>query len=265
MGELSFFLGIEAIQSDHGLYLSQRCYILDLLIRSKMDKAKPCVTPMLTSQSLIKFACIPFHDPHLYRSVVGGLQYLSFTQPDLAFAVHKVSKYMQNPMEPHWAVVKRILRYLNTISHALLIQPTTDLKLHTFSDADWASDHGDRSTEVEYKALANAATKIQWIKYLLTNLCVPIAHSLILWCDNIGATYLASNPLFHARTKHIEIDFHYVHDQVLRGQLHVQFVSTKDQYADALTKPLTSSRLSLTLIVNGRLERDGTTVVGSIK
>ena len=100
---------------------------------------------------------------------------------------------------------------------------------------------------------------------MLTNLCVPIAHSLILWCDNIGATYLASNPLFHARTKHIEIDFHYVHDQVLRGQLHVQFVSTKDQYADALTKPLTSSRLSLTLIVNGRLERDGTTVVGSIK
>ena len=144
MGELSFFLGIEAIRSDHGLYLSQRRYILDLLIRSKMDKAKPCVTPMLTSQSLIKFACIPFHDPHLYRSVVGGLQYLSFTQPDLAFAVHKVSKYMQNPMEPHWAVVKRILRYLNTISHALLIQPTTDLKLHTFSDADWASDHGDR-------------------------------------------------------------------------------------------------------------------------
>ena len=150
MGELSFFLGIEAIQSDHGLYLSQRCYILDLLIRSKMDKAKPCVTPMLTSQSLIKFACIPFHDPHLYRSVVGGLQYLSFTQPDLAFAVHKVSKYMQNPMEPHWAVVKRILRYLNTISHALLIQPTTDLKLQTSSDANWASNCDDRRSVHAY-------------------------------------------------------------------------------------------------------------------
>ena len=94
MGELSFFLGIEAIRSDHGLYLSQHRYILDLLIRSQMDKAKPCVTPMSTSQSLIKFSCIPFHDPHLYRSVVGGLQYLSFTRPDLAFVVHKVSKYM---------------------------------------------------------------------------------------------------------------------------------------------------------------------------
>ena len=91
IGELSFFLGIEAVQSDHGLYLSQRRYILDPLIRSKMDKAKPYVTPMSTSQPLIKSAGIPFHDPHLYRSVVGGLQYLSFTQPDLAYALIKLA------------------------------------------------------------------------------------------------------------------------------------------------------------------------------
>ena len=80
---------------------------------------------------------------------------------------------------------------------------------------------------------------------MLTDLRVPIAHSPILWCDNIGATNLTSNPLFHTRTNHIEIDFHYVRDQVLRGQLHVQFVSTKDQYVDALTKSLTSSRFLL--------------------
>ena len=73
MSELSVFLGIEAIRSDHGLYLSQHCYILDLLIRSKMDKVKPCVTPMSTSQALIKSNGIPFHNPYLYQSVVGGL------------------------------------------------------------------------------------------------------------------------------------------------------------------------------------------------
>ena len=162
MGELSFFLGIEAICSDHGLYLSQHRYILDLLIRSQMDKAKPCVTPMSTSQPLIKFVGIPFHDPHLHRSIVGGLQYLSFTRPDLAFVVHKVSKYMQNPIEPHWATVKRILRYLkNTISHALLIQPIIDLKLHTFSDADWASDRDDRRSIGAY--------------------CVYLGNNLISW------------------------------------------------------------------------------------
>ena len=66
MSELSFFLGIEAIRSNHGLYLSQHRYILDFLIHSKMDKAKPCVTPMSTSQPLIKSAGIPFHDTHLY-------------------------------------------------------------------------------------------------------------------------------------------------------------------------------------------------------
>ena len=86
---------------------------------------------------------------------------------------------------------------------------------------------------------------------MLTDLRVPIVHSPILWCDNIEATYLTSNPLFHARTKHIEIDFHYIRDQVLRGQLHVQFVSTKDQYADALTKSLPSSRF---LLLHGNLK-----------
>ncbi|KAL6312078.1 hypothetical protein AAG906_022071 [Vitis piasezkii] len=229
MGELSFFTGIEAIRSDHGLYLSQRHYILDLLIRSQMDKAKPCVTPMSTSQSLIKFAGIPFHDPHLYRSIVGGLQYLSFTRPDLAFAVHKVSKYMQNPMEPHWAVVKRILRYLkNTISHALLIQPITDLKLHTFSDADWAFDHGD-------EVFAHRS---------LCSNC-PFSDSLV---RQHRSNLFDRNPLFHALTKHIEINFHYVHDQVLRGQLHVQFVSTNDQ-----------------MQIKWKIGEDGTAVVKSIK
>jgi hypothetical protein len=77
---------------------------------------------------------------------------------------------------------------------------------------------------------------------VLNDLGVPSVHSPILWCDNIGATYLTSNPIFHARTKHIEIDFHYVRDQVMRGQLIVRFISSKDQYADALTKPLPSVR-----------------------
>jgi histone deacetylase 1/2 len=248
MGELNYFLNNEAIRTDDGLYLSQRRYILDLLMRSKMDKAKPCLTPMSTSLPLSKFAGITFHDPSLYRSIVGGLQYLSFTRPDIAFAIHKVSKFMHNPMEMHWAVVKRILRYLkHTISHSLLIQPTTNVTLQTFSDADWASDPDDRrsvgaycvylgnnlvswsckqqqtvtrsSTESEYKALANVAAELQWIKLVLNDLGVPFVHSPILWCDNIGATYLTSNPIFHARTKHIEIDFHYVRDQVMRGQL----------------------------------------------
>jgi len=256
LGELSFFLGVEAIRSDEGLYLSHRRYILDLLLRSKMDKSIPSITPMSTFQILNKSDGAPFHDPYLYRSIVGGLQYLSFTKPELAFAIHKVSKYMHDSKEPHWVAVKRILRYLKeTISHAILIQPDHLLQLQTFSDADWASDQDDKrsigvysvylgknliswsckkqpvarsSTEAEYKALANAAAEIQWLKTLLSDLHVSTIHPPILWCDNIGAIYLTSNPLFHARTKHIEIDFHYVRDQVLNGQLNVRLISTKD-------------------------------------
>ena len=85
-------------------------------------------------------------------------------------------------------------------------------------------------------------TEIQWIKSVLNDLGVPIIRSPILWCDNIRATYFTSNPLFHARTKHIEIDFHYVRDQVFRQQLNVRFISSKDQYVDALTKSLPSIR-----------------------
>jgi hypothetical protein len=156
----------------------------------------------------------------------------------------------------------------------LLIQLSTAAKLHCFSDADWAFDRDDRrsdgafcvylgknliswgckqqqqtvarsSTEAEYKALANAAAEIKWMESLLPDLHVQLVQPPILWCDNIGATYLTSNLLFHARTKHIEIDFHFVRDQVLRGQLRVQFVSSKDQYADALTKSLSSTRFLL--------------------
>jgi hypothetical protein len=274
LGELSFFFDVEAIRSDEGLYLSQRRYILDLLLCSKMDKYRSSVTPMSMSQILNKLDGAPFHDPHLYRSIVGGLQYLSFTRPELAFAIHKVNKYMHDPKEPHWVAVKRILRYLKeTIFHALLIQPDHLLQLQTFNDADWASDQDDirsisaycvylgknliswsckqqptvarSSTEAKYKALANAAVEIQWLKTLFSDLHVSIIHPPILWCDNIGATYLTSNPLFHARTKHIEIDFYYVRDQVLNGQLNVRLISTEDQYADALTKPLSSQRFKL--------------------
>ena len=80
--------------------------------------------------------------------------------------------------------------------------------------------------------------ELTWFKLILHKLGLPPQHSLILWCDNIGATYLTSNPIFHARTKHIEIDFHFVRDQVCNKELMVQFISSKDQLTDALANPL---------------------------
>ena len=101
------------------------------------------------------------------------------------------------------------------------------------------------STEVEYKTLVNATAKVKCLRALLYELRTPVPRSLVLWCDNIGATYLSSNPVFHTRTKHDEIDFHFVKDMVANGSLVIHFLSSKDQLADIFTKHLSSSRFAL--------------------
>ena len=191
------------------------------------------------------------------------------TRPDLAFAVNKVCQYLRAPRSTHWAAVKRILRYVKaTISHGLLMRPDTRSSglLSAFSDADWAGSADDRrstggyaifyggnlvawsarkqatasrsSTESEYKSLANATAELIWVQALLDELGVSQHSPLVLWCDNIGATFLSSNPVFHARTKHIEVDYHFVRERVAQKLLQIRFISSKDQLADIFTKPL---------------------------
>jgi hypothetical protein len=139
-----------------------------------------------------------------------------------------------------------------------------------FSDVDWAGSINDRrstggfatyygdnivswsarkqatvsrsSTEAEYKSMANATAGVIWLQSLLAELGVKLKESPCLWCDNLGATYLSANPVFHARAKHIEIDFHFVRERVARRQLQVRFISTKDQIADGFTKALPTSK-----------------------
>jgi hypothetical protein len=137
-----------------------------------------------------------------------------------------------------------------------------------FSDADWAGCVDDRrstcgfavflgsnlvswsarkqpmisrsSTEAEYKSIANVATEIMWIQTLLDELGIPHPPTTSVWCDNLGATYLSANPVFHARNKHIEVDYHFFREQVTRKQLNIRFISTKDQLADGFTKAISA-------------------------
>jgi histone deacetylase 1/2 len=208
-----------------------------------------------------------------YRSTVGSLQYLTLTRPDLSFAVNKVCQFLSSPTEVHWESVKRILRYVRgTIDTGLHIQKSSSSLLSIFTDADWAGNVDDRrstggfavffgpnlvswsarkqptvsrsSTEAEYKALANGTAEGTWIQSLLKELRISQPRAPVLWCDNLGATYLAANPVFHARTKHIEVDFHFVREKVALGALDIRFVSSQDQVADAFTKPLTKVTLA---------------------
>lgn len=273
LGPLHFFLGIQVTSHSKGVTLSQPQYIRDLLIRSKMDGAKPCSTPFSPGDPLSKFGGNPMADPHTYRSIVGALQYATITRPDISYAVNKASQFMHSPSEEHWLAVKRILRYLKgTIHLGLHVSATSSLDLHAYSDADWAGCPDDRrstsgfcvflgsnllswgskkqstvsrsSTEAEYRSMAGACTELVWLQQLLRELHVPLKSNPILWCDNLGATFLASNPVFHARTKHIEIDYHFVREKVANKQLAVRFISSKDQLADLFTKALSGTRLA---------------------
>ena len=163
------------------------------------------------------------------------------------------------------------MRYLeDTVSHGLFLCRNSSHHLTAYSNADWAGCPVDRrstngfciylgsnliswssrkqptvarsSTEAEYKAIANATAELLWIQSLQRDLHVSLSHPPVLWCDNIGATYLTANPVLHARTKHVEIGFHFVRDRVANKTLDVRFISGKDQLANVLTKPLVASR-----------------------
>ncbi|KAJ1698432.1 hypothetical protein LUZ63_006944 [Rhynchospora breviuscula] len=295
LGPLHYFLGIEAVLQSDGLLLTQTKYIKDLLLKTKMHNAKSCTTPIATYITLSKEEGEPFDDPHLYRSVVGALQYATLTRPDISYAVNKVSQFMQSPTIIHWTAVKRILRYLcGTPTHGLLIHSSSSLAIHAYSDSDWAGCPDDRrstsgfciylgsnliswsakkqptvsrsSTEAEYRSLALTCTEILWLQYLLQEINVNLPNPPTLWCDNIGATFLASNPMFHARTKHIEIDYHFVRERIAAQELRVLFICSKDQIADVMTKPLSTNRFTFlrnklnvftnTLVCGGGIAQD---------
>ncbi|XP_028965114.1 uncharacterized mitochondrial protein AtMg00810-like [Malus domestica] len=265
LGDLHYFLGLQISHTAEGLFVSQSKYISELVAKVDLQACKPCATPCLPCHRLLKDDGKPYHSPDQYRSIVGALQYLTFTRPDIAFFVNQACQFMHNPMESHVIVVKRIIRYLKgTPDYGLHFKPGP-LSLLSYSDADWAGDPNDRrstsgfivflgsnpiswsskkqytvsrsSTEAEYRALAITAAELSWIRQLLCDLHI-LSHAPMIHCDNISAIALSTNPVFHAKSKHIEIDYHFVCEKVTRGDLHVQHVSSADQFADIFTKGL---------------------------
>ncbi|KAH9668128.1 retrovirus-related pol polyprotein from transposon RE1 [Citrus sinensis] len=280
LGLVSYFLGIEVSYTDHGMHLSQTKYIKDLLAKASMQNCKETETPFSTGYKLERAAKgllgAEFENPTLYRSIVGGLQYLILTRPDIAYSVHKLSQYLSAPTLQHWLACKKVLRYLQaTITHGLYIQQEGTLEtigLTGYSDADWACDIDDRksigayciflgnnlvswsskkqaivaqsSTESEYRALSAASSELTWLQSLFFELKIIKLPTPVLWCDNQGAGDLAKNPVFHSKSKHIELDVHYIRDKVLNKELEVRYIPTEEQVADVLTKPLSFPKFS---------------------
>ncbi|XP_019086271.1 PREDICTED: uncharacterized protein LOC109126850 [Camelina sativa] len=215
--ELQYFFGIEAKRGPVGLHLSQQKYVIDLLTKTNMFGAKPVTTPMSTTPKLTLRLGTPLSDPTEFRAVVGSLQYLAFTRPDISYAVNCLSQFMHQPTLDHWMAVKRVLRYLaGTSDYGILLRRGSNRSLHAYTDANWAGDYDDyvsangytvylgthhiswsskkqqsishSSTEAEYRSVANTSTELTLICSLLQELGLSLSRVPVIYCNNIGAT-----------------------------------------------------------------------------
>ncbi|OMO89257.1 hypothetical protein CCACVL1_07965 [Corchorus capsularis] len=274
LGPLHYFLGVSVTPFDGGILLHQAQYARELLDRALMHNCKPISTPMATKSGSSPNDDALYSDAPFYRSIVGGLQYLTFTRPDICYSVNYLCQFMHQPTNLHFRLVKRLLRYVQgTIDYGIRLLRHQPLELCGFSDADWAGCSLTRrsttgyctylggnciswsakkqptvarsSTEAEYRALASAAAEMTWLSFVLRDIGVYLKKPPVLFSDNISALHMTINPVFHARTKHIEIDYHFVREKVSAGSLVTQFVSSSNQVADVFTKALPRHALLL--------------------
>ncbi|XP_042035272.1 secreted RxLR effector protein 161-like [Salvia splendens] len=202
--------------------------------------------PMDPTKQLGQEAGKIMEEPSKYRRLIGRLLYLCITRPDVTFAVHKLSQYVSKPCEEHWLAAEKVLRYIKgTPGHGLFYSKKTEPMLSIFSDADWAACPDTRrsmtdyslllgssliswrakkqhtisrsSAEAEYRAMAQASCEVVWESNLLADFGVKRERAIPLYCDNQVVVHICSNPVFHERTKHIEIDCHTVREKYLEG------------------------------------------------
>ncbi|XP_021833091.1 uncharacterized protein LOC110772908 [Prunus avium] len=278
LGPLSYFLGLQVLRKDGTLHINQLKYAHDLLQKANLLNSKLASTPLVAKVLLSVSDGALISNPTEYRELVGSLQYLTLTRPDISFAVNTMAQFMSAPRTSHLVAAKRILRYIKgIIDLGLTFTPqTATARLSACSDADWAGCPDSRrsttgyvitlgtnliswcskkqptvsrsSTESEYRALYHACAETTWICSLLHELGVRLRFPVQLFCDNLSTTYMVANPVFHARTRHIELDYHYVREKVALGSHQVCFIPSVDQLADLFTKALHRSQLHNLLI-----------------
>ncbi|GJR75515.1 ribonuclease H-like domain-containing protein [Tanacetum coccineum] len=241
LGSLNYFLGVSAQRSKSGLFLSQSKFAEEILERAHMQHCNPCKTPCL--------------------------QYFTFTRPDISYAVQQICLYMHDPRDPHFTALKCILRYVyGTINYGLQLYVSSTSQLTVYTNADWAGCPvtrrstsgycmflGDNllswfakrqvtlscsSAEAKYRGVAYVVVETAWIWNLLLELHTPLSTATLVYYDNVRVVYLSTNPVQHQRTKHIEIDIHFVREYVASGQVCVLHVPSRFQYADIFTKGL---------------------------
>ena len=280
-GEAKCYVGLHIERTRNGLVISQAHYIQDLLKRFNMEDANPVSTPIEKSITLSKKDSPATKDEIEemknipYRQAVGALLFLATaSRADISFAVGVLSQYLDNPGRQHWIAVKRLLKYLKGTKDLSLHfeKDTPAFELIGYCDADYAGCHDTRrstsgsvfvlaggaiswsstkqrsvalsTTEAEYMAACVATKDAIWLRRLLKDLGASDISPTTLYCDNISAVRLASNPEFHKRTKHIEIQWHFVREAQANGLIALKHIESKKQLADLLTKGIARELLA---------------------
>ncbi|KAE8909416.1 Retrovirus-related Pol polyprotein from transposon TNT 1-94 [Phytophthora fragariae] len=294
LGPAKFILGME-IDHDMTagtLKIKQTRYIDDVVERFGQENAKPVDNPCAAGLKLSKTQS-PGTDAEQnamrskpYRSLIGCLLYITTcTRPDIAFMATQLSRFLENPGQQHWNAAVRVLRYLkSTRQHGIIYQGGThSVTLKAYSDADWGTNLDDRrsvsgvmvmignapvvfkskfqrtvalsSAEAEYMALSLCVQEVLWTRAMLTDMGTLQRNATTIWEDNQGAIALAQNAGYHARTKHVDIRHHFIRENVERGTVKVEYVDTKNQLADILTKALGTKTLKFLRDGNGIKEK----------
>eukprot|EP00253_Pinus_taeda_P016162 PITA_16162 len=218
LGEMTYFLGLQIQQNEGGIFLSQTRYLKQILKKYGMEDAKLVCTPMVTGCNLSENdESITVHQP-TYRSMIRSLLYL------------------------------------------------TDLTLHSYTDADWARSVDERKStsggaffmgsrlvswfskkqssialstnEAKYVVVASCYTQLLWMMQTLQDFQITCTPPISILCDNTSAISISKNPVMHSKTKHILIKYHFLREQVLQQKVKLEYVPSKEQVADILTKPL---------------------------
>jgi hypothetical protein len=269
LGHLSFYLGIEVHQSDSGITLRQTAYAKRIVELAGLTNCNPALTPMEESLKLSRDRMTEKVDATQYWRLVGSLRYLVHTRPDLAYSVGYVRRFLQRPTTEHEQAVKRIVHYVaGTLDHDLYY-PRCPGEAHLvgYSDSDHAGDIDTSksisgilffldkchiswqsikqqvvamsSCEAEYIAASTASTQLLWLATLLGDLLGRDTAAMELSVvDSQSALALAKNPVFHERSKHIQVRYHFIRDCLAEGSIKARYINTKDQLANLLTKHL---------------------------
>jgi hypothetical protein len=278
LGEIHWFLSFE-IRRDHvarTISINQRSYIEAMADKFGQTNAKPIYLPMLPGEVFSRDQSPVTPSQHFamrnvpYAEGIGHVLWpVMVTRPNTLCAVGILAQFVQNPGMAHWNALMRVIAYLNTTKDYWLTFRHGTTQLEGYSDADWASQThrhsisgyafhmGDgavtwsskkqaivalSSTEAEYMAQTHAAKELIWMRTILGELTSPFENPTTLNCDNQGAIALAKDNKFHARTKHIDIRYHFIREAVENGKINMQYIPTNDNIADIFTKPLAKAK-----------------------